>query len=433
MSPTQKAHPDAARPTILAATANAKEISAIRHVVGPLGGEAHFVTDAGDVLRLARDLSPAVVLLDASLHGLDLPKTTRILARNPATAAAAVTVVAPAEATEREVNRLNALELFALLDRPLTCEALRETLAAGLRFHADALALRRPQPNKHAAAIADGCNSLLSRTLHCPFHPYGVEVKSYSLRAGKIYGKTDLFDLAVYAQAAPGADFIDFGRAALCVCPECYFATTEPRFLLDPRLVGGVADEEPYFTVDSATSGLMEARAGRRELLAHDRLGEPAASLFDHRRTRAESLAGYELAVQSGAALLEASPVRRAAERVRIGGYELRRAVLHESGDAPDHAAAAACRRAAVPWLDAAFGSVRGPLLYQAAYQLVALCVHFGDDPAALRYVSAMKQMSGLGRRDLDQPAVLDRYLRRAQEVWGQRDRHRVPAGAAAA
>ena len=414
-------------PRLLAATINVQEIAALRHVVRPLGVESHVCTDAGDVLRLCQELAPAVVLLDGALPNLDLAKTTRILSRNPTTAVAAVLVAAPPEAAERDLRRLNALELFALLERPLTCEALRENITAGLRFHADALALRRPHRAKPAATIPDGCNSLLARTLHCPFHPHGVEIQSYSLRAGKIYGKTDVFDLPVYAQAAPGADFVDFHRAALCVCPECFFATTEPRFLDDPRQGGG-NEGDSYFQLDRATIDKVAAGAGRRELLFHDALGEPAASMFDFRRTREEALVGYALAVESGRALLEAAPTRRAAERVRLGGYELRRALLHEAGDAPD--AAAARRRAAVTWLDSAFLAARGPALYLACYQLVALCVHLGDDAAAIRYLAAMKEMSGLGRRELDQPAVLDRYLRRAQDVWAHRDAHREVAAA---
>ena len=419
---------DAAGPTrILAATTNVPEIGALRHVLTPMGVEPHFCTDAGDVLRLCQELTPAVILLDADLGRLDLARTTRILCRNPVTAAAAVLVVAPAEAGDRYLRRLDALELYAVLARPLTCEALRETIAAGLRFHADALALRRPPRTKPAATLAPGCNSLLARTLHCPFHPHGVAVQTYALRAGKVYGRTDLFDVPIYAQAAPGADFVDYNRAALCVCPECFFSTTEPRFLVDPHRPGG--DDEPYFRADPATTARLAAGAGHRELRFHDALGEPAATtMFDHRRTRAEALLGYELAVESGRALVEAAPNRRAAENARVGGYELRRAVLYDAADAADRAAAAGCRRAAVRWLDAAFAAARGPALYLAAYQLVALCVHLGDDAAALQYLSAMKDMSGLGRRDLDQPAVLDRHLRRAQQVWARRDEHRAAA-----
>ena len=410
---------------VLLSTVNVQEIGVLRQVLPAMRATPHFCTDAGDVLRMSVELAPAAVLLDATLDGLDLLKTTRILARNPSTAATAVVLVAPPLADERQLRALRGLELFALLERPLTCEAIRETFAAALRFHADATALRRPIKPKPAATLVDGCNSLLQRTLLCPFHPYGVEVRHYALRAGKQYARTDDFDVPTYSQAAPGADFVDYTLAGLCVCPECYFATTEPRFLTDPN---NTDDPEPYFAIDAATLARVTAEAGRRELLAHDALGgQPAASLFDFRRTRREAAVGYELAGMSGRAVYEAAPTRRAAELTRLGGYELRRAALCAAlGDDP--AATTARRYAAVAWLDKAFLTARGPSLYLAAYQLVALCVYLRDDSAALRYLGAMRELSGLNRRDLEEPVVLDRYLRRAQHLWADREHHRGPA-----
>ena len=409
---------------VLVACAVAREVAAVRHVLLAAGVEPHFALDASDVLRLAAELAPAAVLLDAAMPSIDLSKATRVLARNPATAASGVLLLAGPAAGERDLRRLQALESFALLERPLTCEAIRENLAAALAYHDAALALRNPAKPRPAAVVVEGCNSLLERTLHCPFHPYGVEVRHYALRAGKVYAHIDDFDVPRYRQAAPGADFVDYTAAAVCVCPECFFATTEPRFLDDPR--SPAAEVPACFAADAATRSRVEADAGRRELLAHDLLGgEPAASFFDHRRTAREAVVAYALAVESGRSLHESAPTRRSGELARIGGYELRRAALLV---ATNPAAALSYRRAALPWLEKAAAVADGPAGFAAMFQCVAIALHLGDDAAATAHLTAMKNLALTGRAKVDEPAALDRYIRRAAAAWADRDRRRAAA-----
>ena len=119
-------------------------------------------------------------------------------------------------------------------------------------------------------------------------------------------------------------------------------------------------------------------------------------------------------------------------ELLRLGNYELRRAMLHEqAGTGLDRVLKH--RAAAGEWLAQAFGKCKGTAMYKAAYQLAAINVHLGRDNVAFRFVGALRDQTKLSIRDQEDPATLDRYLRRAQAVWEDRTRHRHAAAGVAA
>lgn len=422
--------------TILLADTNAREITALQTVLGEEGCRVEIVTEATYLLEEAKRLSPAVILIDTTLPGLDVGKLTRVFARNPSTAGSAVALLVPADATSRATRQLRELDTFSLLLRPLTCAAIRETCRNAALFAEESARTRKSQEggrgsNRHVA----GCNALLRRELTCPFHSFGVKVNYYQLRAGKVYADTDLFDIPLYRQAARDGDFVDYNLAGLAICPDCFFATNDPNYFEDPATPAtptNPAATTEYggnrnaYRIDPATRGKIAKTSGFRAMTVHDRLGDSAkSSFFSYSRSPEEALVAYELAIASSKALHEVAPVRRSIELLRIGNYELRRALIlnangYPTADVRHH------RRSAIDWLARVFEECKGVAMYKAAYQLLALQVYLDDDKAAFPYLNALKEQSRLSRRDQEDPAMLERYLRRAETVWRDRDDYRA-------
>lgn len=415
--------------TILIANTNTRELTALQAVLGEEGGRVEVVSDASFLLEEAKRLSPAVVLIDTTLPGLDVGRLTRVLARNPSTAGSAVVLLLGPDATERGTRQLRELDTFALISRPLTCAAIRETCRNAAVFAAESAKTQARQQGGHGSSkLVAGCNALLRQELICPFHSFGVKVSYYQLRAGKVYADTDLFDLPVYRQAARDGDFIDYHLAGLAVCPDCFFTTNDPNYFEDPNhsaTTTDLAGNRNAYRIDRATRSKLATTSGARGLMIHDRVGTPKPSFFSFDRSPEEALVAYEVAIESSKALHESAPVRRSIELLRIGNYELRRALIlgaigYPTADVLHH------RRSAAAWLTRAFGECKGVAMYKAAYQLLAIHVHLDDDKAAFPCLNALKEQGRLSRRDQEDPATLERYLRRAEAVWGDRDHHRA-------
>ena len=419
---TSRMSDDARGLTAVCVQGSGTEVELLRATLPACGVRVAVTTDPRQAVTLATSERPKVVLLDAALAGLDVAGVTRVLARHPDTATAAILAVVAEDATPREIERIEAAGVFAVVRRPLDERAVRGAFAKAIAHTRDA-AGRGRSPGRRGSRVVAGCEALLRRELRCPFHSFGVTVPFFQLRVGRVAAEADYFDVPVYGPA------VDYNVAGVAVCPECFFATSDPGYLDDPDDAAGLkaggddAVGRAAHRIDPATRAKVTQGAGLRGLLAHDRLGgEPGRGLFGHDRSPVEADVAHALAVASCRALHEAAPVRRSAELLRAGNHELRRANL-----TGDPATATRRRRSAAEWLGRAFAACRGTAMHRAAYQLVALHVHLGDDAAALPYLSALKEQSRLSRRDQGDPAALARYERRAGEVWADRERHRAP------
>jgi CheY-like chemotaxis protein len=430
VKPTQPAN---ARPlaggTVLVVEGNLAETTAFQTVLGMLGARVEVMTEARLVAEEAKRIKPTVIVIDTTLPGLDLGGLTRILSRNPTTASAAVVLVAGADAPSKQMHRLKALDAFALVRRPMTCAAIRENVTKAFDFARESSvesAKREAGPRSSRHVV--GCNALLRQELLCPFHSFGVPVTHFQLRQGRIFAETDPFDVPIYRNAARDGDFVDYNRAGLIVCPDCFFTTGDPAYFDRPDGHGDDATRSAAHRIDGATRKKVSEQGGLRGLTAFDLLGgEPGETFFGFDRSKPEADAAHQLAIMSSQALYDAAPVRRSIELLRIGNYELRRANL-----AADPTAARVRREAARLWLGKAFASLKGGAMHKASYQLAAINIYLGDDAAAFPYIKALKDQSRLSRRDQDDPAALERYLRRVQALWADRDIHRAPVAVAA-
>ena len=415
--------------TILIATANVREITALQTVLGDDGAKVEVVTSGGRLLEEAKRLEPDILLLDIELAGLDVGPATRVLARHPGTSGSATILLLGENTSPRLMRMMKDLGTFALMPRPLTCAAIRSSFRSAAKFAAEATKTEQRKETRAHPRLVPGCNALLRKQLNCPFHPFGVKVSHFELRSGKLVGDTDLFDVPVYHKAARDGDFVDYNLASITVCPDCFFATNDPNYFDDPDLgeaaLPAGANRNAY-RLDPATRGKVATSAGLRSLTAHDRLGrEPDASFFAHDRSVEAGLIAYELAIMSSRSLYEAAPVRRSVELLRLGNYELRIAsILH--GLKRDEATVLSHRAAAAEWLERAFIDCKGVGMYKSAYQLVAIYCHLGQERKAFPFLGTLKEQTKLSRRDQEDPAALERYVRRAEAVWADRDHHRA-------
>lgn len=419
--------------SVLLAEGNALETNALQTIVGGAGARVDIVTDSRNIVEAAKRLSPSIILIDTAMTGLDLTHVEKILTRNPATADAALLLVAPLGADARKMRMLKEHDAFALMSRPMTCSAIRETFDNAARFYTENRDMRGGTRSAGGSKkLVAGCSALLRKELSCPFHSFGVPVDFFQLRTGKVYSETDLFDVPSYKPGGRGEEgFVDYNLAGLAICRECFFATSDPGYFEDPEasVDGTVA---ATYRIDEITRRKIIETSGHRGLTAVDRLGaEPDDAFFGWQRDVRHALVAYEVAIQTSRTLYEAAPIRRSNELLRLGGYELRRATLLEGQSTPG-ARVIKHRTAAVAWLTKAFGECKGVAMYKAAYQLVALNIHLGRDAHAFQFLNTLREQTRLSIRDQEDPATLERYLRRSQTVWEDRDRHRHADVAAA-
>ncbi len=400
---------------IFAADGNATETKAIQAVLSAAGATVDLFTDGRILLQRSAAVGPDVIVLD-TVPRLDVGEIVRVLARHPKTAASAIVLLVPADLNPRLQRMYAQLGVFGILTRPLTCAAIREQLAAAATFADKAKADAEAELNFAAPGIVPGCDALLRRNLTCPFHAFGVEVAHYQLRAGKLASEVDVFDVPTYTPTTRDGDAIDYNLVAVSVCPECFFATSD---------VEQMGDD---LEIDNRTLSKVAQSAGLRGLAVHDALkGEPRASFFTHERTPQEAVAAYAVAAMSSQVLYESSPVRRSIELLRTVNHHLRRAnILQQHLRRPADALAA--RREAATFAQRAFAECKGAAMYRAGYQAMALRIHLGDDAAAFGYLAAFKDERKLAHRDQQDPATLERYLRRTTRLWEDRDLHRADA-----
>ncbi|MEM7809238.1 MAG: hypothetical protein AAF561_14105, partial [Planctomycetota bacterium] len=290
---------------VLLIDGNPAEVTAFQTVLAGEGAKVEIISNPRDVVPTATRQAPDILMLDASVDGLDVGTTTRILSRNPTTAATAIILLAPADADARGVRRLKEFDAFGLMQRPLTCGAIRKSFRSAATFSKEAGQMRRDASGdtKGRSKRVRDCGALLKRELSCPFHSFGVPVDFYQLRTGKVASDVDLFDVPTYSPAtADGRDFVDYNLAGLIVCRECFFTTNDPNYFDDPdRGVATVQERgasRAAYRIDPGTRGKITTAAGHRGLVAFERLGgEPEESFFSWNRSEKEALVAYELAI----------------------------------------------------------------------------------------------------------------------------------------
>ena len=373
--------------------------------------------EVGDIVRLAKELLPAVLLLDVELPGIDPRTILGILSRCRETRPVRAILICSAEYDEARCASLKSQGAFGVLRRPLTRQAIIDLATAALkssqekRAKLDAALARRPP----VARAVESTNSLLVRPILCPFHEDPVPFNRYTLRTGKIATESSFFDLTIYKSDAPGADFFNYHLCAAMVCPRCWFTSIHAAYFLDPA--GGNA---PVFN-EATRRELREAAVARRPMAA-----DLPADFYTEQRSIGQAIVSYELAIACSRILFERNRHSMAIELARIGNYHLRIAHLKELSAAPPEAIDVHYRDAMTS-LAEAFTIVDGSRLFKIAYQVAALAIHFGQDKTAHQYLNVMIESERDKALPSDQRAGLMRYLPRCQRAWEDRDLHRGP------
>lgn len=276
----------------------------------------------------------------------------------------------------------------------------------------------QPNPSAHPAGIAlvPGCNSLLVQPVFCPFHDKPVATNRYALRLGRIETDADFFDVPVYKQAVGGADYIDYHRCCVTVCPECFFASPDPAYFLAPN-----DKKHTPRPVTPAARYAVISRAHQRKELA----GPIPPEFFTEQRSPEDAVRSLELALHSSTTLHNVARHAFPDEKLRQGNYHLRIANLQTR--------IGGLRRSVDDHLDQAgtllreaFATLPESALPRTGYQVVATHIYFGQDREAHQYLTSLNKLAKVSA-DPAVKASLDRYLHRGITAWEDREQHRRP------
>lgn len=407
------------RGCVLVADASASSRAAMATVFSGEGFSVVECSSGSDVIPFAKEHQPDVVFLDVDLRRADARECVRVLERFNGTRSVVVILTCPRDIDATRLARLEETGALLVLVKPLTQDGLLQAFRQALneshrrKSKFEAPGKRRAPATRHVA----GNNSLLVRSLKCPFHETPVAVDRYMLRTGKIQTDSSFFDLPVYKNAVAGADYVDYHLLGVAVCPRCLFASNNPAYFLDPSDRKGKTPEH-----NAMTRTAMANATGARLQLA----GELPAGFFTHERSLSGAILSYELAIHAGKTLLSCNRHTLALEHLRIGNYHLRLAYLHEIAGNGDEVRAAHFG-AARESLQHAFTVLDGAELYKTIYQLVALNIAFGDDRGAYQFITSIAELEGEPRKPGQDRGSLDRYLARSRRTWEDRNDHRFP------
>jgi two-component system cell cycle response regulator DivK len=407
------------RGRVLVAEASSDGREAVSRIFQAEGFSVITTTDGSEVIALAKEHRPDVVFLDVGLKRVNAGEVVRVLERFADTRSVVVVLTCPRDIDAHRLARLEATGALLVMVKPLTREGLlqafRQALAESHERKAkfEPAAKRKPAATRHVS----GNSSLLVRGLLCPFHETPVPVDHFVLRTGKIQTDTSFYDLPVYRSAVAGADYIDYHRLGVAVCPRCLFASNNPAYFADPAERKGASHEHT-----AAARAAVAAATGARIQMA----GELPREFFTEERSLEGAIKSYELAIHAATTLLESNRHAMSVELLRLGNYHLRLAYLHEVACAGNDVRAAHFT-AAYDWLREAFTVLAGAELFKTIYQLVALAISFGNDRAAYQYVSRLSELERDPTVAPEDRAALDRYLARCRRAWEDRGEHRFP------
>lgn len=407
------------RGRVLIAEASPEGREAVSRIFQSEGYSVIACNCGSDIIALAKQHQPDVVFLDVSLKRTDPGECVRVLERFEGTRSVVVVLMCPREIEVSRLARLEAIGALGVLVKPLTRDGLLQTFRQALA-ESNERKTRFESPTQRKAGVTrhvESNNSLLVRTMFCPFHETPVAVERYMLRTGKIQTDSSFFDLPVYKSAVKGADFIDYHLLGVAVCPRCLFASNNPQYFRDPENAKHDAIEH-----NAATRAAIPAATGARLELT----GTLEPGFFTENRTLAGAIKSYELAIHCGHTLVSANRHALSLEFLRLGNYHLRLAHLHGLAGA-GVAVKKAQFKAAYDWLAQGFTVLSGAELFKSVYQLVALAIASGEDKSAYQYIARLGEIERDPATTKQDRAALDRYLSRCRRAWEDRADHRLP------
>ena len=377
--------------------------------------------DARSAVTAAKEHTPDIVVLDIDLPEADF--CARVLKRCDDTRRAVIMLASPTACARERVKLMVDAGAQVLLAKPVVAPILRAKVADALRRLRAA-----PGPRDLASTSAtrrvQGNRSLLYRPLECVLHEAPVPVARYLLRTGAVQSEPNFFDLPVYLAAAPGNDFVDFNVAGLIVCPRCLLSSTDPAHFREvtPPAAASEAPPPPAPVFEAGVAAALRDAAPQRGTLAAVR----GPDFFTHRRTPADAIVAYRVAIACSRTIIAASPFRVPTEVLRQASYHLRLAHLYErTRSAP--ALADEALRSARALVGEAYTLAQGPNFFKAAYQAIALALWFGDDREAWQYLAKMNELDQSPTLSKDDRGPLQRYHARARRAWEDRALHRSP------
>ena len=219
----------------------------------------------------------------------------------------------------------------------------------------------------------------------------------------------EFLDVPFYKES-PDGTFSNFLYQRIYVCPECGFASEDDRHFKD------VSDYVTPLKMDSSTLDLLrEATETRKETLSR------SDNMIAFPRSTGDALLSYDLAILSSSTIYESERRRMSGETFRMANYALRSARVARDAGMEDEAQHL-MKRGFDYFGDARDADLKGSIRYRALYQLLAVGIATGNDRSSLEVLSSMRQMT-----QTDPSNDLVKYLKRAQNIWENRDLYLPP------
>jgi DNA-binding response OmpR family regulator len=408
-----------AKRKVVLAEANARYRGEMARYLKSVGLEVFEASTATEAMDAIRSAVPHIVTVDIDLPG-DIARTIRVAAEVRNGAQPRILLTCRPRTLKSRLAAMISPVVSAVVLTPCRPEVMIDRLAR----LADTLARTSDstpvaKPRTEGIEAVHGNNSLLAQHLLCPFHERETPVLRHILRVNRVEVDTSFFDVPIYTRAVAGADYIDYNRLCVTVCPECLFASADPGLFLSSHNAEGVGTRARGLS-NSARYAVMSRTQQRRDLV-----GALPPSFFTETRSAEDAVRAYELALHSSSMLFNVAPHLVPEEPMRQGNYLLRMSQLlapnPRDAAVRDHniAKAAKCLREA-------FSTLTESGVPRTVYQVVATSVYLGDDREAQQYLQQLTRLS----RKIQDPAVktlVDKYLPRCARAWEDRDQHRKP------
>jgi len=380
-----------------------------------------FASTPQEMIDIARKHKPRGILLDLEEDRLKVIEAIKIHLRFPQTQAMPLLLFA--QETDRVFIEQCKNEGAALVVTKPYRRAGLETILKKFLSLESLPQIAETTPKEVSSEIPKANRSkrspLLVKKIGCPFHDEPFFFDGYFFKTGSLITENNPFDILSYKEAAPNYDYCNYLLQEVQVCPECHFASSNPA---DWRTHN---PEDAALDFDAkAIRAIQQNKKERQDLF---REGSP--TFFSDHRTSRDAAVAINLAILSAQALYKTAPHEHTPLLCRIGKYYLWMAeVLRLSGhQGPEERQ---LRSALTIFLEA-FPHLDGFLLIRTLYQIVALCIHFGDDMQAVSYLTRLKKYAAEflgGEKNATQEKFSGKvhyYLQQAQILWEDRDNHR--------
>jgi uncharacterized protein (DUF2225 family) len=243
------------------------------------------------------------------------------------------------------------------------------------------------------------------------------DIACHELKAKSLTVVPDRF-MAPRYQPVKGFRPLNYGLAAVTVCPSCLFASPDKRDFVTFSVQARAENKSQLgpFVLDELRGKVEE----RKMLLA------PVSDFtahFKQPRSVAAAIDSYRLSIHR--ALVEAS-LETPLSWYKAGMYGLRIALLQrDSGKADD-----AILKDSADYLAKSFrnSELKTPEMeYQLLYTLSALYLRIGDQAQCQAYLGVLdKTKADLAKREKEDPTVntthVEKWLERAKDLWTDRE-----------